>query len=151
MDLHLKDKVVIVTGGAAGIGGAVSTLLAEEGAVPVILGRSPMSDEFSRKLLALQPQTAFVQLDLRDDSACADAVSRTVSRFGHIDGLVNNAGTNDGVGLAAGRAAFMASLEQNLVHYYAMAHYCLPHLRATRGSIVNISSKTALTGQGNTS
>ncbi|HEY5810742.1 MAG TPA: SDR family oxidoreductase [Povalibacter sp.] len=151
MDLKLKDKVVIVTGGAAGIGGAISLLLAEEGAIPVILGRSPMSDEFSRKLQTLRPQTVFVQLDLRDDQACADAVSRTAHQFGHIDGLVNNAGTNDGVSLAAGRAAFMASLEQNLVHYYVMAHYCVPHLRATRGSIVNVSSKTALTGQGNTS
>ena len=43
------------------------------------------------------------------------------------------------------------TLEKNLIHYYAMAHYCVPHLKASRGSIVNISSKTALTGQGNTS
>ena len=45
----------------------------------------------------------------------------------------------------------MHSLERNLLHYYNMAHYCVPHLKRSRGSIVNISSKTALTGQGGTS
>ncbi|MFL6547957.1 MAG: SDR family oxidoreductase [Povalibacter sp.] len=151
MDLRLQDRVVIVTGGASGIGAAISLLLAEEGAVPVILGRSAMSEEFSARLLALQPRSSFFQLDLRDENACAEAVARTHSTFGHIDGLVNNAGVNDGVSLRAGRAAFVASLELNLVHYYTMAHLCLSHLQASRGSIVNISSKTALTGQGDTS
>ena len=151
MDLKLKDKVVIVTGGGAGIGGAISLLLAEEGAIPVVLGRSGLKPDFAQKLQALQSRSRFFQLDLRDESACGDAVRNVLAEFGRIDGLVNNAGTNDGVSLSAGRAAFVASLEQNLVHYYVMAHYCLPHLRARQGSIVNISSKTALTGQGDTS
>ena len=60
-------------------------------------------------------------------------------------------GMNDGVPLEAGRAAFVQSLERNLLHYFVMAHYCLPHLRASRGAIVNIASKTALTGQGGSS
>jgi len=58
---------------------------------------------------------------------------------------------NDGVGLDAGRDAFVASLQRNLVHYYSMAHHCLGQLQANRGAIVNVSSKTALTGQGHTS
>jgi L-fucose dehydrogenase len=151
MDLQLKRRVVIVTGGAAGIGGAISLLLAREGAIPVILGRSPMTPEFQQQLSALQPRAMFLKLDLRDETACADAVSRTHAGLGRIDGLVNNAGINDGVSLEAGRAAFVNSLEANLIHYYVMAHYCLPHLQASRGAIVNISSKTALTGQGGTS
>src|SRR5262245_41254081 len=145
MDLKLRDKVVIVTGGAAGIGGAISLLLAEEGAIPVILGRSPMNSDFAERLHALQPRATLIQLDLREASACDAAVQQAQTQFGDIDGLVNNAGTNDGVSLSAGRAAFVASLEQNLIHYYVMAHYCLPHLQASRGAIVNISSKTALT------
>lgn len=151
MDLKLQDRVVIVTGGAAGIGGAISLLLAEEGAIPVIFGRSPMQPQFEQRLRELQPRALFIQMDLRNESDCAAAVAKTAGSFGHIDGLVNNAGTNDGVSLSAGRAAFMASLEQNLVHYYVMAHHCAPHLQASRGAIVNISSKTALTGQGDTS
>ena len=151
MNLELDDRVVIVTGGAAGIGGAISLLLAAEGAIPVIFGRDPLSPEFSQELLSRQPRASFHQLDLRDEAACAAAVAKTHDAFGRIDGLVNNAGVNDGVSLGAGRAAFMESLEKNLVHYYVMAHYCLPHLIASRGAIVNIASKTALTGQGDTS
>jgi L-fucose dehydrogenase len=81
----------------------------------------------------------------------ARAVGEVRSRWGHIDGLVNNAGRNDGVGLDAGPAAFRASLDQNLTHYYTMAHLCCEDLKAARGAIVNISSKTAVTGQGATS
>jgi L-fucose dehydrogenase len=151
MDLHLKDKVVIVTGGASGIGAAISLTLAQEGAIPVIYGKSTMPQAFEMQLKGLQPDYQFIQLDLADDSACCAAVAATLQRFGCIDGLVNNAGINDNIGLDAGRDAFVASLERNLIHYYVMSHYCVPHLKASRGSIVNISSKTALTGQGNTS
>jgi L-fucose dehydrogenase len=151
MDLHLTNKVVIVTGGGSGIGAAISLTLAEEGAIPVVLGKSPLTVEFEQQLRALQPRFLFIQLELSDDTACGAAVAQVVAQFGRIDGLVNNAGINDGIGLEAGRDAFAASLERNLLHYYSMAHYCVPHLKASRGAIVNMSSKTALTGQGGTS
>ncbi len=151
MDLHLKDKVVIVTGGASGIGGAISLQLASEAAIPVVFGKSPPADAFKEQLLKLQPKARFFLLDLTDEDKCKQAVAETVREFGRLDGLVNNAGINDNVGLDAGRDAFMQSLEKNLIHYYVMAHYCVPHLKATRGAIVNVSSKTAVTGQGNTS
>lgn len=151
MDLHLKDRIVIVSGGGSGIGGAISLALAAEGAVPVILGRSPLTREFEQRLLALAPRARFLKLDLIDGDACRDAVAASVAEFGALHGLVNNAGVNDRVGLEAGHAAFVASLERNLIHYYVLAHHCVPHLKRTQGSIVNISSKTALTGQGGTS
>ena len=151
MDLGLEGKVVIVTGGGAGIGGAVSMALAKEGAVPVVFGRSPLAEDFAAALFALSPHARFIRCDLMDDAACKAAVEETVQVFGRIDGLVNNAGVNDGVGLEAGPAAFRESLERNLIHYYVIAHHALPLLKAARGAIVNVSSKTALTGQGNTS
>lgn len=151
MDLHLKDKVVIVTGGASGIGAAISLTLAQEGAIPVILGKSPMPAEFAQQLQALVARHLFIQVELSDDAACRAAVEQVVAGFGRIDGLVNNAGINDNIGLDAGRDAFVGSLERNLIHYYVMAHYCVPHLKAVKGAIVNVSSKTAVTGQGNTS
>jgi L-fucose dehydrogenase len=65
---------------------------------------------------------------------------------------VNNAGTNDGVGLENGSPVdFLKSVERNLGHYYYLAHYALASLKKSKGSILNISSKTAITGQGNTS
>ncbi|MDN7923186.1 SDR family oxidoreductase [Burkholderia gladioli] len=151
MNLDLQDKVVLVTGGAAGIGGAITRALAAEGAIPVVLDRNAPDDAFASQLRDQQPRTRFLRTDLLDDAQCQAAVDTAIAEFGRIDGLVNNAGVNDGVGLGAGRAAFVASLERNLLHYYAMAHYCEPHLKASRGAIVNVSSKTALTGQGGTS
>ncbi len=151
MDLQLAGKVVIVTGGGSGIGAAISLALAGEGALPVILGRDPLAPEFERELRALQPKAHFIRLELTDEAACRAAVDETVARLGRIDGLVNNAGLNDKAGLTAGRAAFVASLERNLVQCYVMAHLVLPQLRATKGAIVNIGSKTSVTGQGGTS
>lgn len=151
MDLHLKDKVIIVTGGGSGIGAAISLSLAAEGAIPVIAGRSPLTTDFEARLMAASPKARFLQADLSDDAACRIAVQATADAFGRIDGLVNNAGINDGIGLEAGPDAFRQSLERNLIHYYTLAHHALEHLKAARGSIVNISSKTAVTGQGGTS
>lgn len=151
MDLGLGGQAVIVTGGGSGIGAAISLALAAEGAIPVIFGRSPLPEAFFAQLRALQPAARFEQLDLRDEAACRAAVERTVAATGGLYGLVNNAGVNDHVGLEAGREAFLGSIERNLTHVYLMAHLCLPHLRASRGAIVNIGSKTSLTGQGDTS
>lgn len=151
MDLGLTDKVVIVTGGGAGIGGAISRALAAEGAVPVILARRAPEAGFMAALTALAPRAVVLQADLARDADCRAAVADARARFGRIDALVNNAGTNDGVGLEAGPEAFRASLERNLLHCYTLAHLLLEDLKAARGAIVNISSKTALTGQGQTS
>jgi L-fucose dehydrogenase len=147
MDLGLSGKVIVVTGGGSGIGAAISEVLSEEGAIPAIVSRSePQAD-----WMAALPRAIFVRADLSRDADCAAAIEAVRERAGRIDGLVNNAGANDSVGLDAGPEAFRASLDRNLVHYYTLMHLCLPDLRAARGSVVNVSSKTALTGQGATS
>ena len=151
MDMNLSNRAVIVTGGGAGIGAAVSLALAAEGAIPIVLDRNAPNADFERALAASQPRARHFQLELSDETACRAAVADSARAFGGLYGLVNNAGVNDNVGLDAGPAAFAASLNRNLMHYYLMAHLCVPHLRESRGAIVNISSKTALTGQGNTS
>ncbi len=151
MDLGLTGKVVIITGGASGIGAAISEGIAAEGGIPVILARSAAPAGFMEAIRTQSPDALLIPTELTDDAACTRAVSETIERFGGIYGLVNNAGANDSVGLEAGPDAFRASIERNLTHYYTMMHLCLPHLRAARGSVVNVSSKTALTGQGNTS
>ena len=68
-----------------------------------------------------------------------------------VDGLVNNAGINDSIGLSSGTEEFRLSLNKNLVHYYTMANLCVSALKKAKGSIVNISSKVVLTGQSGTS
>lgn len=151
MDLKLQDKVVLVTGGASGIGAAISESLAQEGAIPIVLARREPAPEFLQGLRSKSPKSSWVPTELTDDAQCAGAVDFAISEFGHIYGLVNNAGANDSVGLDAAPDDFRASIERNLTHYFTMAHLCLPHLKASKGAIVNISSKTAITGQGNTS
>lgn len=151
MDLGLEGKVIIVTGGAAGIGGAISMELAQEGAIPVIFARSDPDASFMRKLCERSAKAAWIKADVSDDEQCRAAVDETRRRWERIDGLVNNAGSNDGVGLDAGPEAFRASLDCNLVHYYLLTHLLVDDLKAAKGAIVNISSKTAVTGQGNTS
>jgi L-fucose dehydrogenase len=151
MDLELKNKVIVVTGGGSGIGAAVTTGVAQEGGIPVVLSRDFPESEFWTEVLSLNPDAHAIVLELSDDDACARAIAEIISKYGHIDGLVNNAGANDSVGLDAGPKAFRQSLESNLIHYYTLASFCSPHLAVTQGSIVNVSSKTALTGQGNTS
>ena len=150
MDLGLKDRIVIVTGGAKGIGAAVTAALAREGAIPVVVGRNEADNR--RALEEMAPNGFAVTAELTNPDECRRAVDEVMRRFGRIDGLVNNAGVNDGVGLESGDyASFVESLHRSLVHYYLMAHHALPALKESRGSIVNIGSKVAETGQGGTS
>ncbi len=153
MDLQLKDKVIIVTGGAKGIGEAIAITLAAEGAIPVIVGRKD-SDNLKaiNQIIANGGKAGQVVAELKDPEQCKNAIDQVLGQYGRIDGLVNNAGVNDGVGLESGDyTQFMDSLHKNVVHYYLMAHYALPSLKASKGSILNIGSKVADTGQGGTS
>jgi L-fucose dehydrogenase len=153
MDLQLKDKVIIVTGGAKGIGEGISRVLAAEGAYVVIVGRNESDNQkLVGEIKQSGGQVIAVQAELTQPEEVRLAVEKIISLAGRIDGLVNNAGLNDGVGLESGNyERFMQSLHNNIIHYYLMAHFALPELIKSRGSIVNISSKAGETGQGNTS
>jgi L-fucose dehydrogenase len=153
MDLELKDKVVIVTGGAKGIGAAIVRSAGGEGAVPVIVDRDAEAGaQLRNELLGQGITCGLITVELSIPENCSRAVEETLKTFGRLDALVNNAGRNDKVGLEQGSPdEYVASLERNLVHYYSMAHYALPHLKRAQGAIVNIGSKTAVTGQGSTS
>lgn len=153
MDLSLKDKVILVTGGAKGIGAAIVRSCAREGALPVIFDRDEIAvEEIRTELQHDGVRSEAVLVELTDVSKSSRLVEDVGRKLGHIDALVNNAGVNDGVGLEHGSPdRFAESLRINLVHYYTMAHAMLPFLKASKGSIVNIGSKVAVTGQGGTS
>ena len=153
MELGLSNKVIIVSGGAKGIGYGITKVLAQEGATVCIVGRSAADNKLAVDAIAETGGKAFgVVAELTDPNDCKKAIDTVLASYGTIDGLVNNAGVNDGVGLENGSyEGFMASLHKNLVHYYLLAHHALPSLKKSKGSIVNIGSKTAETGQGNTS
>jgi L-fucose dehydrogenase len=153
MDLQLQEKIIVVSGGAKGIGEGISVLLAKEKAIPVIVGRNEEDNIKAVKAIEAFGGKAYqVTAELTEPAACEKSIKEVIEKFGRIEGLVNNAGVNDGVGLENGNyESFMASLHKNLVHYYLLAHFALPALKKSKGPIVNITSKTAETGQGNTS
>jgi NADP-dependent 3-hydroxy acid dehydrogenase YdfG len=153
MDLGLTGKVVLVSGGAKGIGEGIVRVLSAEGAVPVIIGRNKEDNEKLVQELTSGGGTAGqVVAELSDPEACEKAVTTVIESYGSIYGLVNNAGVNDGVNLEHGDyKKFLQSVHSNLVHYYLLAHFALPKLKEAKGAIVNIGSKTAETGQGGTS
>lgn len=153
MDLQLKDKVVIVTGGAKGIGEAIVRLLAKEGATPVIVGRNEADNQrLADDIIAGGGMAFQLVAELTNPSASEEAIRIVLEKYGRIDGLVNNAGVNDGIGLENGNyEGFLESLHKNVIHYYLMAHHALPALKKSKGAIVNIGSKVADTGQGGTS
>ena len=153
MDLQLQGKIIIVSGGARGIGEGITNILAAEGAIPIIIGRS---EEHNMALVKAIQQQGYqadqVVAEFTHPTECENAIKKIITKHGTIDGLVNNAGENDSIGLEKGNyELFMKSLHKNVVHYYLLAHHALPYLIKSKGNIVNISSKTAETGQGGTS
>lgn len=153
MDLGLSGKIIIVSGGAKGIGEGIVRVLAAEGAVPVIVGRGEEDNQrLVQELTGAGLQCGSVVAELTKPEECEMAIAAVAKTYDRIDGLVNNAGVNDGVGLENGNYdKFMESLHRNLVHYYLLAHHALPYLIQAKGAVVNIGSKTAETGQGKTS
>ena len=153
MDLEIADKAVLITGGAKGIGAAIARACGHEGATPVIADRDGAAcEQLQAELRKSGAKCHAIVTELSSPENCKHAVEKTIAQAGRLDALVNNAGVNDGVGLERGSPEkYLESLERNLLHYYNMAHYALPHLKDARGAIVNVSSKTAVTGQGSTS
>jgi L-fucose dehydrogenase len=153
MDLGLRDKVIIVTGGAAGIGAAITRACLDEHARVVVLSRrSENVQEFMDEMAAARARCEMIELQLEYVEGCRQSIAQVEEKYGSIYGLVNNAGSNDGVGLESGNPEkFVQSLERNLIHNYVLAHHALAALKRSQGAIVNISSKVALTGQGGTS
>jgi L-fucose dehydrogenase len=153
MDLQLKGKIVVITGGAKGIGAAIARGCAREGAIPVLVDKdNEAGKQLQSKLENSGASCGLIPTDLLPAANCAAAIEQTLREFGDLDVLVNNAGINDNAGLEHGSPEkFVRSLELNLLHYFNMAHYALPALKKSRGCILNVASKVAITGQGGTS
>lgn len=153
MNLNLDNKIIIVSGGAKGIGNAIAKILAEEKALPVIIGRNEIDNKNAiQEIIENGGKADYVTAELSQPDECKKAIEEVVKKYGKIDGIVNNAGVNDGVGLEKGSYdGFIESYHKNVVHYYLLVHHALPYLKESKGSIVNIGSKTAETGQGGTS
>ncbi|MDY0988443.1 SDR family oxidoreductase [Flavobacterium sp. CFBP9031] len=154
MDLNLKNKIIVVSGSAGkegSIGETIVNRLADEGAIPVLVDRNARGFEYVERLQKRGVNSLFVQTDVTDPVAIENAVKVIGAKYGRIDAIINNVGVNDGAGLDSSYEDFMNSLKLNVVSYFLLAKYSLPYLKESKGNILNIGSKVALTGQGGTS
>ena len=100
MDLGLKDKVIFVTGGFKGIGRAIALQVAREGAIPVVLNRkNDQYEPFKKELEEITDKYEIYFIDLNNTEEIEAIVKDVVKKYGHIDGVVNNAGRNDNLAI----------------------------------------------------
>ena len=154
MDLNLKGKVVVISGAAGkegSIGETILQRLAEEGAIPAVIDRNARGFGYVEKIQEKGIDAIFCQTDVTDPVQIENAVNTITKKYGRIDVVINNVGVNDGVGLDASYEEFMDSLKLNMVSYFLIVKHALPFLIESKGNILNIGSKVALTGQGRTS
>lgn len=154
MDLQLKDKVVAISGAAGkkgSIGETILQNLVREGAKVAMIDRNKRGLDYAREIKEKGMEAAFFQADVTQPEEVQKVVQEIVGKYGKIDVVINNVGVNDGAGLDSSYQEFMDSLKLNLVSYFLLVKHALPHLIASKGNILNIGSKVALTGQGGTS
>ena len=136
-------KVVLVTGSSSGIGEAAAHRFAEAGATVVV--NSATSVDAGEAVAAALPGASYFQADVSDPQAAAALIDHTVSTHGHLDVLVNNAGTTKVIPHhdldAVTDEVFRRIIDVNLFGTWQLTQLALPHLRATGdGSVVNVTS-----------
>jgi 3-oxoacyl-[acyl-carrier protein] reductase len=143
MDLALKDKVALITGGTQGIGRATALRLAAEGCRVVIAARGKERlDAVAAEVRAAGGQIAAVQADVSKPADCERLVAEALAAFGRIDILVNNAGTSaTGEFESVTDALWQQDLDLKLFAAIRLCRLVLPHMKKQGGGrIVNITT-----------
>jgi NAD(P)-dependent dehydrogenase (short-subunit alcohol dehydrogenase family) len=149
--MKLKDKVAIITGASKGIGEGIGREFSREGAIVVVTCRTKddgirMADELGAK----NGRSVFIQTDVTKSADIQNMINKTIEIFGRIDILVNNAGYHISKNIEETSEKEWAFIQNtNLRSTFLCSKYSIPHLRRTRGTIINISSMVGLVGQAN--
>lgn len=149
--MNYQNKVVIVTGGTKGIGEGCVRVFVEAGAKVVFCSRKQKEGDslVNRLNLSGHGEAYFVKCDVSKTDEIENLILQTVDKYGQIDCLINNAGwhpphkTIDGFSVEE----FRDLLDTNLVSIFAACKFALPHLRKTKGNIINLSSLVGIMGQ----
>jgi len=145
----VKDEVVAITGASKGIGAELARQLAAKGARLVLAARGEKElAEIAEACRKLGAKVATVKADVAVDRDCQAIVSGAIVAFGRLDTLVNNAGATMWARFEdiADMSILQRIMQVNYMGAVYCTHYALPHLRATRGRIVGISSLAGRTG-----
>lgn len=148
---EFNEDVVIVTGGASGIGRSIATELAERGASIVIADIDADSGTETAETLAADGHTAeFVETDVTDADDVDTLVETTVERFGALNAVISNAGTaiDDQNPHELDPKDWSANIELNLTGHFLLSRATLPHLADSDGNLVFVSSVNATQGMG---
>lgn len=146
--MKLQDKVVIITGGAGGIGAGMGKAMAKEGAIIVAVDLNPEAGaKIVAELQQYSPKSSFIQFDLTKYDQLKDVVEQVVAKYGKLDVLVNNAH-------ASKQIPFLETTQEHLDLSFNTGFYptfylmqaAIPHLKETKGNIINFASGAGLRG-----
>ena len=147
--MRLENKVALITGGNSGIGRMCAELFTSEGATVVIAARNAeTAQETVAAIVQAGGQSVFIACDVSQHEQCQQAVDRTISDYGRLDVLVNNAGIiyrNQNV-MQTSLEVWQQTMDVNINGTFYMCKYALPHLITARGNIVNVASYAGLVG-----
>lgn len=145
----LKDKVIIVTGAAQGLGQEFACRFAQEGAYVVVADRQNAQETLD-KIKAAGGEGKCVQVDIADSASVAEMAKEAASAKGWIDGLVNNAGVYMGLTMLPfdelSEAEWDKVMTVNVKGTWNCCRLVYPYMKEKGGSIVNVSSGTILEG-----
>lgn len=149
--MRLKDKVAIVTGSSKGIGEGIARIFHKEGAKLVIVGRNVDAGmKMARELGSEEGRAIFIKTDVRKSQEILDMIDKTLQTFGKIDIVVNNVGYHISKNvLDTSEEEWEFIQETNLRSTFLCSKYSIPHLKKTKGNIINISSMVGQVGQPN--
>ncbi|KAG6457623.1 glucose 1-dehydrogenase 2 [Manduca sexta] len=145
--MSFQDKVVLVTGASSGIGAAIAEKFASEGAKVAIVARNTTKlAEVSKKCEKVGSKPLVIVADVTTEESARKAVSQTIDQFGKLDVLINNAGIVKNCGILDEEAieTFDLIMTTNLRSIVCFTHIAGPHIVASKGNIINISSVASL-------
>ncbi|MFH1009420.1 MAG: SDR family NAD(P)-dependent oxidoreductase [Candidatus Latescibacterota bacterium] len=149
--MKLKDKVALVTGSSKGIGEGIARVFSQEGARVVVSCRTESDGrKMAESLGASENRALYVQTDVTSSEAIQRMIHTAIDAFGRLDILVNNAGYHLSKNVEETSEQEWEFIQQtNLRSTFLCCKYAIPHLRETRGNIINVSSMVGLVGQPN--
>ena len=151
--MKLEGKVAIVTGSSKGIGLGIARVFSREGAKVVVTCRTEEAgSKVASELGAAEGRALYVQADVSNSESVRNLIDTTIRAFGRLDVLVNNAGYHLSKNLEQiSEEEWDFIINTNLRSTFLCSKYAIPHLRKTKGNIINISSMVGLVGQPNAS
>ncbi|CAM5640582.1 Diacetyl reductase (S)-acetoin forming OS=Lysinibacillus sphaericus OX=1421 GN=butA PE=3 SV=1 [Lysinibacillus sphaericus] len=144
----LQDKVVIITGGAGGIGSGMAKAMVKEGAIVTIVDLNEETGKaMEKELQKISPKSMFLQANLMDRANLHKIIDTVVEKYGKLDVLVNNAHASKQATIEdTTQADLDLSFDTGFYPTFYLMQAALPHLKETKGNIINFASGAGIAG-----